>query len=115
MFEVLEGIKRRCEELGMELPSMLVADNCCQIEKEAHKAMPDIQICLDVYHFMMRYILIYSRANSDIIRSRYLAAIRRTIERTRNDLAPPYWIRQRNKTSELDQRLSLSCGILIFC
>jgi hypothetical protein len=62
MFEVLEGINRRCEELGMELPSMLVADNCCQIEKEAHKAMPDIQICLDVYHFMMRYILSFIRA-----------------------------------------------------
>ncbi|KAJ7872646.1 hypothetical protein B0H14DRAFT_2291039, partial [Mycena olivaceomarginata] len=65
MFEVLEGINRRCEELGMELPSMLVAENCCQIEKEAHKAMPDIQICLDVYHFMMRAILDKGGAGSE--------------------------------------------------
>ncbi|KAJ7676042.1 hypothetical protein DFH06DRAFT_1466749 [Mycena polygramma] len=34
MYEVLTGLKKRCEELGVPFPQMFVADNCCQVEKE---------------------------------------------------------------------------------
>lgn len=53
--EVLEGIKRRCAELGIPLPEMMVVDNCCQVRGHLTKVMPDMHIVLDVYHFLMRY------------------------------------------------------------
>ncbi|KAJ7094400.1 hypothetical protein C8R44DRAFT_835389 [Mycena epipterygia] len=56
LFEILVGLAKRCGELGVPLPSMIVVNNCCQVETEILKALPNIAICLDVYHFMMRYL-----------------------------------------------------------
>jgi hypothetical protein len=55
--EVLEGIKWCCIELGIPVPEIVVVDNCCQVCSHLTKAMPDIHIVLDVYHFLMRYAL----------------------------------------------------------
>ncbi|KAJ6533328.1 hypothetical protein DFH09DRAFT_1406865 [Mycena vulgaris] len=45
MFEILEGIRKRCEELGVDFPEMIVVDNCCQVKNEIHKALPAIAVC----------------------------------------------------------------------
>ena len=55
--EALNGITRRCEELGTEVPIIVTADNCCQIQSAVHKALPHADVVLDVYHFLMRYCL----------------------------------------------------------
>jgi len=38
----------------MELPEILVVDNCCQVRRQVCEVMPDILVVLDVYHFLMR-------------------------------------------------------------
>ena len=53
--EVLEQYIERCKALEIDLPEILVADNCCQIRRPVTQAIPSIQIVLDVYHFMMRF------------------------------------------------------------
>jgi hypothetical protein len=53
--EVLEQYIERCKALGIDLPEILVADNCCQIRRPVTQAIPSIRIVLDVYHFMMRF------------------------------------------------------------
>jgi len=52
--QVLSGFKKRCETLGAPLPEILVADNCCHIRNEVAKHLPNTDVSLDVYHFMMR-------------------------------------------------------------
>ena len=52
--EILDGIARRCDELGVLLLEMLVVDNCCHVRGNVTQAMPQICVLLDVYHFMMR-------------------------------------------------------------
>ncbi|KAJ7081765.1 hypothetical protein B0H15DRAFT_912554 [Mycena belliarum] len=79
LFEVLVGIKKRCEELGIVLPEMIVVDNCCQVEKEIHKALPGIQICLDIYHFMMRYLAVVIGGMNNPHRGELAAAIRNAV------------------------------------
>ncbi|KAJ7234581.1 hypothetical protein C8J57DRAFT_1249140 [Mycena rebaudengoi] len=34
MHEVLEGFKKRCVELNVDLPEMMVVDNCCQVRND---------------------------------------------------------------------------------
>ncbi|KAJ6452711.1 hypothetical protein C8R47DRAFT_1256076 [Mycena vitilis] len=79
MYEVLVGLKNRCNELGVPFPDMLVSDNCCQIDKEVRRALPDIQICLDVFHFMMRYLAAIINGMSNPHRGEVAADIRNAI------------------------------------
>lgn len=55
--ELFEGIKRRCEELGIPPPAICVADNCCHISKAVIDILKDIAVVLDVWHFIKRYDL----------------------------------------------------------
>ncbi|KAK7012718.1 hypothetical protein R3P38DRAFT_2549502 [Favolaschia claudopus] len=100
LFEVLEGIKKRCEELGVELPSMLVSDDCCKIEKEAHKAMPDLQICLDVYHFMMRYLAAILNGTQNPRRGAVAVDIRNAVlkKSAEKDAPAQYWSKEEQET-----------------
>ncbi|KAH9855088.1 hypothetical protein C2E23DRAFT_725157 [Lenzites betulinus] len=36
---------------------MATVDNCCHVKATIHKVFPDISVCLDVWHFMMRYMI----------------------------------------------------------
>ena len=54
--ELLDGLKRRCIALGVPEPEMAVVDNCCAVRNQLQKAMPDLQVVLDFYHFLMRYV-----------------------------------------------------------
>ncbi|KAK6971771.1 hypothetical protein R3P38DRAFT_3297859 [Favolaschia claudopus] len=104
MFEVLLGIKKRCEELGVELPSMLVSDDCCKIEKEAHKAMPDLQICLDVYHFMMRYLAAVLNGTQNPRRGAVAADIRNAVLKKSAAKGAPaeYWPKEVQEAKMVD-------------
>lgn len=52
----LDGLKRRCEEIGVPPPKIVVADNCCQVWSSIHQALPDADVLLDVWHFVIRYV-----------------------------------------------------------
>lgn len=52
--EVLEGFKRRCEEIGVPLPEMVIVDNCCHVRSSIVKALPEVDVVLDVWHFLAR-------------------------------------------------------------
>ena len=54
--ELLEGLKSRCIVLGVPEPEMAVVDNCCSVRNQLTKAMPDLQVVLDFYHFLMRCV-----------------------------------------------------------
>ncbi|EGO24993.1 hypothetical protein SERLADRAFT_438585 [Serpula lacrymans var. lacrymans S7.9] len=56
MEELLEGLKSRYEKLDQPLPQMVIVDNCCHVRSAVNKAMPDAQVGLDVFHFIMRYL-----------------------------------------------------------
>ncbi len=55
--ELLLGLKRRFTLLGITDPEMAVVDNCRHNVKAAiKKAFPDIVVCLNVWHFIMRCV-----------------------------------------------------------
>ncbi|KAI0698413.1 hypothetical protein C8T65DRAFT_581918, partial [Cerioporus squamosus] len=53
--ELLDGIRRRLEMLDIASPEIAVADNCCHVKAAIRKVFPDIDVVLDVWHFVMRY------------------------------------------------------------
>lgn len=53
--EILTGIAKRCKELEVAVPEMLVVDNCCHVRGNVTQALPHIRVLFDVYHFMMRF------------------------------------------------------------
>ena len=52
--ELLEGLVRRCEELGVAAPVMAVVDNCCHVRNAMTPVLALLRIVLDVYHFKRR-------------------------------------------------------------
>ena len=50
--EILKQYTLRCKILGIDLPEMLVINNCCQVRKSVTGAVPEIKVALDVYHFL---------------------------------------------------------------
>lgn len=53
---MLEGIRLRHAILDALLPIMAVVDNCCEVRKFLVRGIPDLEVILDVYHFMMRCV-----------------------------------------------------------
>ncbi|KAJ7161440.1 hypothetical protein C8R43DRAFT_947636 [Mycena crocata] len=100
MFEVLEGLKRRCEELGVNLPEMIVVDNCCQVEKEIRRALPEIAICLDVYHFMMRYLAAIINGTNNPHRTAVATDIRNAVLKNSasKGILAQYWTKEEQET-----------------
>ena len=52
--ESIADYNKRCKALGVPLPEIAVADNCCQVARAVEAALPGTPVKLDVYHFMMR-------------------------------------------------------------
>ncbi len=52
--ELLEGVARRLHLLDFAQPEMATADNCCHVRAAIRKVFPDIDVVLDVWHFIMR-------------------------------------------------------------
>lgn len=52
--ETLEGIALRHTVMGVALPIIAIVDNCCSVREYLLRGIPDIEVVLDVYHFMMR-------------------------------------------------------------
>ncbi|KAG2033048.1 hypothetical protein BDR03DRAFT_985296 [Suillus americanus] len=72
--KLLQGLKRRHELLDVPQPKMMVADNCCQVQKAVSAAMPETDSKLDVWHFgarIDRYIAAMLHSN----KSPYRAAV----------------------------------------
>ena len=55
---IIQGLARRFALLGIDAPEMAIADNCCHVKNALVKVFPRIRVCLDVWHFMMRYVLL---------------------------------------------------------
>jgi hypothetical protein len=55
--EVLDSIKEHCLKLGVPLPEMAVVDNCCSVQNFLVRSIVGLEVVLDVYHFMMRYVI----------------------------------------------------------
>ncbi|CAK5283262.1 unnamed protein product [Mycena citricolor] len=79
IFETLEGLRRRCEQLGVDLPEMVTVDNCCQVRSKILESMPGIDICLDTYHFIVRYLVALLNGASNPYRARIAMEIRDAI------------------------------------
>ncbi|KAH9952137.1 hypothetical protein B0H21DRAFT_684053 [Amylocystis lapponica] len=67
--EVLTGLKRRNVLLDVADPEMVVVDNCCHVRSAIVKAFPDIKVVLDVWHFMMRYLVCVMNGTRNPLRS----------------------------------------------
>ena len=55
MTELLTGIRRCHEALGLPMPKMMVTDNCCQVRRAVQSALPETDCILDVWHLIARY------------------------------------------------------------
>jgi hypothetical protein len=62
--ELLEGLKRRCIELDIPFTEMITVDNCCHVRSQIMKALPDVQVVLDVFHFIKRCVKYYPVATT---------------------------------------------------
>jgi hypothetical protein len=69
--EVLDGFKRRCDELRVPVPDMVVVDNCCTVKNYIIKALPEANVCLDVFHFINRsvHLCLVTTINVNFMRS----------------------------------------------
>ncbi|TFY83333.1 hypothetical protein EWM64_g678 [Hericium alpestre] len=56
MSQILSGYARRCEELAVDLPEIVVVDDCCHFRSAILQSLPNAKIVLDTYHLMMRYL-----------------------------------------------------------
>ncbi|KAJ6450330.1 hypothetical protein DFH09DRAFT_1400157 [Mycena vulgaris] len=103
MNEVLLGLKKRCEELGIDLPEMIVVDNCCQVRSEILKALPEIAICLDVYHFMMRYLAVIINGMNNPHRGEVATDVRNAIliNSASKGVLAQYWSKEEQETNML--------------
>ncbi|KAF8959245.1 hypothetical protein BDZ97DRAFT_1667389 [Flammula alnicola] len=54
--ELLQGIAKRHDAMGIPKPLAVIVDNCCQVRRYVREGLGDeTAIVLDVYHFIMRY------------------------------------------------------------
>lgn len=51
---MLKGIAHRHNLLEISLPSSCTADNCCTVASAVKKAMPDVEVNLDLWHCQQR-------------------------------------------------------------
>jgi len=50
--ELLEGYKQCCIIKGVDLPEMVIVDNCCHVRSAIQQPFPDMSVVLDVYHLL---------------------------------------------------------------
>jgi len=74
--ELLNGIRERCNALGVQGPEMVVVDNCCHVRRAIERTLPNASTVLDVWHFIMRYVnLCISLSRLTNGSDRYIVAI----------------------------------------
>ncbi|KAI0742908.1 hypothetical protein C8Q80DRAFT_1053238, partial [Daedaleopsis nitida] len=102
--ELLMGIKRRLNLLGCAEPEVAVADNCCHVKHAIRRVFPDIAVCLDVWHFMMRYITCLAGGTKNMYRSQVADDLVGAILKTRaQDKAPAVYWSQEEQERRLEQ------------
>ncbi|KAJ7077700.1 hypothetical protein B0H15DRAFT_954994 [Mycena belliarum] len=106
--ELLEGLKTRLDLLGVNQPEMVTVDNCCHVKNQILGVFPHIKVLLDVYHFMMRYLLyaaVIIRGINNAHRSEVLKNIRDAVIKvpSTKDAPAEYWPQQ-------DQELRLKAA-----
>ncbi|KAJ7585548.1 hypothetical protein C8J56DRAFT_1087508, partial [Mycena floridula] len=91
--ELLEGLKRRFKALGVDLPEMIVVDNCCHVRSGIQDVLPDAKVLLDVYHFLMRYLAVVLNGTKNPCRSAVAADIVSSILKThaKGGVGATYW------------------------
>ncbi|PSR71595.1 hypothetical protein PHLCEN_2v12525 [Hermanssonia centrifuga] len=73
--ELLSGLARRFELLGLPLPEQVVADNCCHIRTMILKVLPSSHVCLDIWHCIARYTVVVLNGK----KNPYLTSVARDI------------------------------------
>ena len=64
--ELLGGIRECCNALGVRGPEMVVVDNCCHVRRAIERALPNASTVLDVWHFIMRYVISSKFINTSV-------------------------------------------------
>ncbi len=54
--EALLPLKQRFLELGAPEPEMVIADNCCQVARRIRKVFLSVQVGLDIFHCLKRFV-----------------------------------------------------------
>ncbi|KAH9939540.1 hypothetical protein B0H21DRAFT_698307, partial [Amylocystis lapponica] len=100
--EVLTGLKNRNILLDVADPEMVVVDNCCHVRSAIVKAFPDIKVVLDVWHFMMRYLICVMNGTRNPLRGAVAHDLSDAILKSKADKhnLATYW-----SQSEQEQRL----------
>ena len=63
--ELLRGIKRRLELLGVPWQlATAVSDCCCHVANALDDVFPGAAVCLDAWHLLMRYAVLFHRDHS---------------------------------------------------
>ncbi|KAF8176924.1 hypothetical protein BJ912DRAFT_930520 [Pholiota molesta] len=92
--ELLQGLGKRHEYLGLPKPSAVIVDNCCQVQRYVREGLgPDTAVVLDVYHFMMRYSTVIFNGTKNPHRAEVLVDIRDAIIKTPaiKNVPATYW------------------------
>ncbi|KAJ3474041.1 hypothetical protein NLI96_g12682 [Meripilus lineatus] len=91
--ELLRRLRHRYELLGVALPSAMVVDDCCTICGPVHAAFPEIKVLLDVFHFIVRYLVAVMNGTKNPYRSQVGAAIRDAILQVpaKDGVPAQYW------------------------
>ncbi|KAF8124424.1 hypothetical protein EV363DRAFT_1540574 [Boletus edulis] len=100
--ELLMGIRRRHEALGLPMPEMMVKDNCCQVRRAVESALPEADCILDVRHFIARYVAVILNSGKNTYRAAVAADITSAVLKKRSvkGSGAEYWSK-----AEQEQRL----------
>ncbi|KAF8423457.1 hypothetical protein L210DRAFT_3570273 [Boletus edulis BED1] len=100
--ELLMGIRRRHEALGLPMPEMMVTDNCCQVRRAVESALPEADCILDMWHFIARYVAVILNSGKNTYRAAVAADITNAVLKKRSvkGSGAEYWSK-----AEQEQRL----------
>ncbi|KAM6489712.1 hypothetical protein JOM56_014735, partial [Amanita muscaria] len=98
--ELLGGIQKRCNALGVQDPEMVVVDNCCHVRHAVERALPNASTVLDVWHFIMRYIATIVSSKQSAYRARVAEEVSSCVLKSRaeNGELARYWDRHEQES-----------------
>lgn len=56
LVEFLQGLRRRCDKLGVSPPELFTVDDCCKLRKPVILVFSAALVVLDVWHFLTRRV-----------------------------------------------------------
>ncbi|KAG2140098.1 hypothetical protein DEU56DRAFT_941924 [Suillus clintonianus] len=97
--ELLEGLKTRCEALGVPPPEVFVADNCCHVRSAVDIVFPDATMKLDLI-LKARYATVILNPSKNPHRKEVVAEISACILKKHAEGGNPakYWERNEQET-----------------